>query len=84
MLLHPGSNIIGVETLRVVDGRVIFDDSGDFSTVLVQEMGGPVSDSAESLDDEGLALDSLGEANLFIEGLHAHHLTDGEVNSESG
>ena len=83
MLSHPCLDIIRVETFGVVDGGVVLDDSGDLATVLVEEVRGPVSDGTESLHDKSLALNTLGETNLFVEGLHVEHLADGVVDAKT-
>jgi hypothetical protein len=74
-----------VEALGVVDGRVVLADGGDLAAILLDELGGPVADSAETLDDESLVLDSSGlETALLDEGLLVEELTGGVVNTESG
>jgi hypothetical protein len=51
-------DILDIETIWIVDGRVVLDNSGDLSTVLFNELGCPVSDGSESLNNECLVLDS--------------------------
>lgn len=63
MLLH----ILDIETIRVVDGRVVLDDGGDLSSIFLNEFRGPVTHSSESLNNKGLVLDSEVEINLFDE-----------------
>ena len=58
ILYHPVLNILNIKTIWVVDSGVVLDDSGDLSTVLLDKLRGPVADGTESLDDEGLVLDS--------------------------
>jgi hypothetical protein len=60
-------DILNVETLWVVDCRVIFDDSGDLAAILVDEVRGPVSDSTESLNNECLVLNAERETSLLTE-----------------
>jgi len=49
----------------------------------VEEVGGPVSDGSESLDNKGLACNSLAETNLLEEGWHVKHLTDSIVDTKA-
>ena len=82
---HVVLNGLHVETLGVVDGRVVLADSGNLATVLLDELGGPVANSAETLDNESLVLDAERlESALLDEGLLVEELTGGVVNTESG
>ena len=63
MLHHPVFDFLNIQTVWIVDGRVVLDDSRNFSTILLNEMGCPVADCTESLDNEGLVLYSRGEAS---------------------
>ena len=58
-------DILYIKTVWVVDGRVVLDDGGNLSSVLLNELGSPVSDSSESLNDEGLILDSKTKVDLI-------------------
>jgi len=51
---HVILNSLNVETLRVVDGGVVLTDGGDDGSLLLQELGGPVSDGTETLDNKSL------------------------------
>mmetsp|Transcript_34300 Transcript_34300/g.45174 ORF Transcript_34300/g.45174 Transcript_34300/m.45174 type:complete len:322 (+) Transcript_34300:732-1697(+) len=62
---------------------VVLDDSGDLTAILLDELGGPVADSTEALNDEGLALDAKVEAAAVDKGLSVEHLTDGVVDTET-
>ena len=84
VLNHEVLDLLDVKTIGVVDGRVVLDDSGDDTTILLDELGGPVSDGTESLDDEGLALDSKREVDAGSERLSVEELTDGVVDTETG
>jgi len=84
MLDHVCFDLLNIETIRVVASGVVLNDSGDNATILLDELGGPVADSAEALDDEGLASNTLGKAATIDEGLGAEHLTDGVVDTEAG
>ena len=81
---HVFLDSLDVETGGVVDGRVVLNDSGDLTSVLFDELGGPVSDSTEALNDEGLAFDTSGELASVSEGLGVEELTDGVVDTETG
>jgi hypothetical protein len=76
-------DILHVDTVGVVDRRVVFNNGGDFTAVLFEELGGPVSDSSEALNDKGAVLDADGEADLRSEVLVASQLTDSVVNTEA-
>lgn len=56
---HLGSDIVDVEALRIVDCRVVFDNTHNDSAILLQEFGSPISNCAETLDNESLALYTL-------------------------
>ena len=84
VLDHVGLDGLDIQTGGVVDGGVVLNDSGDLTTVLLNELGGPVADSAESLDDEGLASNASGKLASVDEGLGAEELTDGVVDAETG
>jgi hypothetical protein len=75
--------LLNVDTVGVVDGTVVFNDCGDLGTVLFEELCGPVSDSAESLNDEGAVLDTFGKFDLIAEVSVACQLTDCVVNTET-
>ena len=67
-----------------MDGRVVLDDSGDLATILLDELRGPVADGTESLDNEGLVLDSEVKTASFDERFNSEELTDGVVDTETG
>jgi len=83
MLEHVLLYIFDVETIRVVSCRVVLDDSGDFTAILLDELGSPVADSTETLNNEGLTLDARGEAAAVDEGLGVEQLADGIVDAEA-
>jgi len=83
VLGHVFLDSLDVETIRVVDGRVVLNDSGDFSTVLLNELGGPVADSTEALNNERLVLDSETKIDTFNEGWGVEELTDSIVDTET-
>lgn len=72
-----------IETLRVVNSRVVLTDSGDNTTFLLQELGSPVSDSTESLNDESLVLASKSESDLIAERFSVKEFLNGVENTES-
>jgi hypothetical protein len=84
VLGHEVLDFLDVQTGGVVDGRVVLNDSGDLATILLDELGGPVADSTESLDNEGLVLDSEVKTASIDESLGLKHLTDGVVDTETG
>ena len=84
VLRHPILDLLDVETIGVVDGRVVLDDGGDLATILLDELGGPVADSTEALHDEGLVLDAERKVDTVDEGLRVEELTDGVVDTETG
>ena len=81
---HVLLDVFNIETVRVVNGRVVLNNSGDLATILFDELGGPVTDSTEALNVEGLAFNALGKATAVDEGLGVEELTDGVVNTEAG
>ena len=84
VLSHEVLDLLDVKTSWVVDGGVVFNDGGDLASVLLDELGGPVADGTEALDDEGLVLDSKGETDAVSEGLGVEELADGVVDTETG
>ena len=76
-------DIFNIKTIWVVDGRIVLNDCGNLSSVLLNEFGGPVADSSETLDNESLVFDSSGETALVSERLCVEELTDGIVDSKS-
>jgi len=84
VLHHEVLDLLDVKAIRVVDSGVVFDDSGNLSTVPLDEFRGPVADGTEALDNEGFASDTKGEVNAFDEALGVEELTDGVVDAETG
>jgi len=81
---HIVFDSLNVETFRVVDGGVVLTDSGDDGSFLLQELGGPVSDGTETLDDESLVLASEGESNLINKRLSVKEFLNSVENTKSG
>ena len=81
---HVSLDSFDIETIRVMNGGVVLDDSGDLTTVLLDKLGGPVAYSTEALDNEGLASDSEGKMDTVSEGLGVKELTDGIVDTKTG
>jgi len=82
---HLGSNIIDIKTLGVPNSRVVLNDSNDDTSILLDELSGPVADSTESLDDESFVSDSLlSKLSSFDERVSAQELLDAIVDSETG
>ena len=52
--------IIDIDTIGVVDCRVVLDDSSNLAAILLNEFASPVADCTESLDFVGLVSDSFG------------------------
>lgn len=84
MLDHVGLDLLDIETSGVVNSRVVLNDSGDDTTILLNELGGPVADGTETLNDEGLVLDSKFEVDTIDKGLGVEELTDGVVDTKTG
>ncbi len=83
MLGHMSLDSLDIQTIRVVDGGVVLNNSGDFATVLLDELRGPVADSTEALDDESLVLDTLGKATSFDESLGSEKLANSVVDTKT-
>ena len=83
MLDHVGLDSLNIETVRIVDGRIVLNDSGDLATILLDELGGPVADSTESLNDKCLSSDSEIKVDSINESLGIEKLTDGVVDTET-
>ena len=67
LLLEVFLDVVGVEALRIVDGRVVLNDGCDDTAIAMEELGGPVADITETLDNESPVLKSLGKAELLVE-----------------
>lgn len=81
---HLSSNIIDIESGRVVDSRVVFNNSDNETAIFLDEFGSPVSDGTEALDNESLARDSLSsEFSGLDEGVGLHELSDAVVDTKS-
>ena len=52
-------DILDVKTIGIMDSGVVFDNCGDLAAIFLDEMGGPVSDRTEALNNESLTFDSL-------------------------
>jgi len=83
MLDHVCLNFLNIEALGVVASRVVLNNGGNLATILLDELRGPVADGTETLDDEGLALNTQGETTAVDEGLCAEHLADSVVDTEA-
>jgi hypothetical protein len=83
-LVPPVLDGVNIQTTWVVNGRVVLDNANNFSTVLLHELGSPVADSAESLDDDSLASKTLTiKVRLLNEGGHAEELLGAVVDTEA-
>ena len=51
-------DILNVEAIGIMDSGVVFDNCGDLTAILLDEVRGPVSDCAEALNDKSLVLDA--------------------------
>lgn len=81
---HLSSDIVSIKTSRVVDGRVVLNDSNDDTAVFLNELGGPVSYSSEALDDESLASNTLrSELSRLDEGVSPQELLDAVVDTKA-
>jgi hypothetical protein len=74
---------LNIKTFRVVDSGIVFDDCGNDSSVFFNEFGAPVSDSTESLNNKGLALDSWSETTLVSEALCVEESSGSVVDTKS-
>lgn len=83
VLDHEVLDLLDIKTGGVVDSGVVLNDSGDQAAVLLDELGGPVADSTEALDDESLAIDTSGEANAVSESLGVEEFTHSVVDTET-
>ena len=67
LFLEVFLDVVGVEALRVMDGRVVLNDGSDDTAIGMEELGGPVADITETLDNESPVIKSLGKAELLVE-----------------
>ena len=51
-------DILNVEAIGIMDSGVVFNDCGDLAAILLDEVGGPVSNRTEALNDECLVLNA--------------------------
>jgi hypothetical protein len=66
-----------------VDSRVVLDDGCDDTTILFEELGGPVADSAKALNGESAPLNAFRKTDLVAESLVASQLADSVVDTET-
>jgi hypothetical protein len=59
VLSHVVFSLLNVKTIWVVDSTVVLNNSGDLSAIFFEELSGPVSDSAVTLNDESTVFDAL-------------------------
>ena len=81
---HVVLNSLYIKASWVVDSRVILNDSCDLSSVLFNKFRGPVADSTESLNNEGLTVNTTGKTDSVCKALGVEKLTDGIVDTETG
>lgn len=55
---------INIDTIFVVYSRVVLDNTSNLSTILLEELGSPVADSTEALNNDCFSCNTL----LFEEG----------------
>jgi hypothetical protein len=75
---------LNIQSFGVVNSRVVLTNSGNNSSFLLKELGGPVSDGTESLDNEGLVSASESETDFVDETLSSEKLLNGVENTKSG
>jgi len=66
-----------------VDGRVVFADCGNFSSILLNELARPIADGSETLHNEGLVLHADSKSTLVCESFHVQQFTSGIVDAET-
>jgi len=76
-------HVVNLEAVWVVDSRVVFDDGSDLSTVSLNELGGPVADGTESLHNEGLVLDALGQSAFIDKALKSKKFTHSVIDTKT-
>ena len=60
MFGHVQFSILHTQTVFVVNGRVVFNDTSNLRSILGEELGSPVAHVAETLDNDSLSSDTLG------------------------
>lgn len=80
VLLH----FIRVETLLGVDAGVPLDDSDNFGALCMQDPREVITDVAEALHDDSLALDSGAQVGDFAESVVVKQLSEDEEAAHSG
>ena len=75
--------LLNINTSWIVDGTVVFNDSGDLATILFEEFSSPVADGTETLYEESSVFDTLGQLNLIAEVLIASQFTNCVVDTET-
>jgi len=58
--------LIGVDTIRVVDGSFNIDNTDQFGTLFSHELTGEVTDVTETLNDDGLSFVTVGAVNSVL------------------
>lgn len=75
---------VDIQTTGVVDGGVVLNDTDDPSSVLLKELGSPVANSSESLNDDGLTGDTFTvNKRIVYETVQVKQLLDAVVDAET-
>mmetsp|Transcript_2992 Transcript_2992/g.4626 ORF Transcript_2992/g.4626 Transcript_2992/m.4626 type:complete len:260 (-) Transcript_2992:277-1056(-) len=84
VLGEVGLGVLDVDTVSLGDGGVSLDNVSDLASVSVDELGSPVANVSETLDDEILVLDAKsGVSHLLDEAGNVQQLSDGVVHSQA-
>lgn len=81
---HMVLGLVNIDTIWIINGRVIFNYTNNLGAVLFTELGGPVAHSTKTLDNHGLASQASGcEVRLFDEAFSIQELLKAVVNTET-
>lgn len=67
VLDHVVANIIDIKAISIIDSGVVLNYTYNLTSVLSKEFSSPVSDSTESLHNEGLILDSFSSETSSLD-----------------
>lgn len=75
---------LDIDTVGVVGRDVVLTDTDDLGAVVLEELGSPVADVSESLDNDGLAGNVAIEAGHLLDLGELQELADTVVDTETG
>lgn len=80
---HVSFGIIDINTIGVINSRVILYDGNNLTSVLLEEVGSVIADISKTLNNNVLSCDSFGESSSFAETSDVEKISSTVINSKS-